>query len=230
MSGLQHELCKGNSNKCNYCYYHYHQSLKKLFIHVFDCAGFSLLHLGLLYCGKWGLLFIEVCKLLIVAAAFCYGAQVQQLWHASLAAPQHVDLPRPGIEPVSPASAGRFLITDHQGSPSIHLLRFSLNISHLGDSLRIIPLRIGQCLIFGLKALSLPCCHPCHRCPGQCQHFTSLLASPSFKVIHCISCWTQSSNIADMVSKQQLLSPLLFVEWLNLTFKISKLLVFKIGY
>ena len=31
----------------------------------------------------------------------------------------------------------------HQGSPQVHLLRFSLNISHLGDSLRIVPLRIG---------------------------------------------------------------------------------------
>ena len=27
--------------------------------------------------GKWGLLFIEVRKLLIVVAAFCYGAQVK---------------------------------------------------------------------------------------------------------------------------------------------------------
>ena len=134
MSGLQHELCKGNSNKCNYCYcyYHYHQSLKKLFIHVFDCAGFSLLRLGLLYCGKWGLLFIEVCKLLIVAAAFCYGAQVQQLWHASLAAPQHVDLPRPGIEPVSPASAGRFLITGPPGQPFYSSFKIQFKYLPLG--------------------------------------------------------------------------------------------------
>ena len=37
------------------------------------------------------------------------GAQAQQLWRTGSAAHSTWDLPRPGVEPVSPALAGRFL-------------------------------------------------------------------------------------------------------------------------
>ena len=48
-------------------------------------------------------------------------AQAQQLWHTDLVAPQHVgDLPRPGIEPLSPALEDGFLTTVPPGkSPCI---------------------------------------------------------------------------------------------------------------
>ena len=36
------------------------------------------------------------------------------------------DLPRPGLEPVSPALAGRFSTTVHQGSPEKHLLKIRM--------------------------------------------------------------------------------------------------------
>ena len=42
-------------------------------------------------------------------------AWAQQLWHTGLVAPWHVDLPRPGIEPMSPALTGRFLTTAQPG-------------------------------------------------------------------------------------------------------------------
>ena len=56
---------------------------------------------------------------------WCMGSrmQSQQLWHAGLL----VDLwylPGPGIEPMSPALAGGFLTTVHQGSPSSFISDF----------------------------------------------------------------------------------------------------------
>lgn len=42
---------------------------------------------------------------------------VQQLWHSNSCPGGMWDLPAPGIEPVSPISAGGFLTVDHQGSP-----------------------------------------------------------------------------------------------------------------
>ena len=46
-------------------------------------------------CGKWGPLFIVVCRPLTIAASLCCGtqapdAQAQQLWLTGLVAPQHV--------------------------------------------------------------------------------------------------------------------------------------------
>ena len=38
-----------------------------------------------------------------------------------LVAPWHVGLPEPGIEPMSPALAGRFLTTESPGKPQINL-------------------------------------------------------------------------------------------------------------
>ena len=59
---------------------------------------------------------------------FCYGAWalehgLQQLWSTTLVAPWHVDLPGPGIEPVSPALAGGLPTLDHLGSPEMPFWR-----------------------------------------------------------------------------------------------------------
>ena len=45
------------------------------------------------------------------------GTQALQLWRAGLAAPQHVGIlvPRPGIEPASPALEGGFFTTGPPG-------------------------------------------------------------------------------------------------------------------
>ena len=78
------------------------------------CSGFScckaqalgggsfsqVQHLGFSSCGTWAqqLQFRDPC------------VQPQQLWHTGLAAPSHGD-PGPGIQPASPALAGRFFTT-----------------------------------------------------------------------------------------------------------------------
>ena len=78
-------------------------------------------------CGKWGPLFIAVRGPLTIAASLfaehryqtrrlsIYGSRAQLLrgmW----------DLPRPGLEPVSPALAGRLSTTAPPGKPSILIL------------------------------------------------------------------------------------------------------------
>ena len=81
-------------------------------------------------CGKWGPLFITVRRPLIIMASLDaehrlqmrrlsnYGSRAQPLcgmW----------DLPRPGLEPVSPALAGRFSTTVPPGKPTLeHFEKF----------------------------------------------------------------------------------------------------------
>ena len=87
-------------------------------------------------CGKWGLLFVAVCGLLIAVACLCCGARALGVWASVVVAlglsscgSQALqcrlsscgtqtqllrglwDLPGPGIEPMSPALAGGFLTT-----------------------------------------------------------------------------------------------------------------------
>ena len=77
-------------------------------------------------CGKWGPLFIAVRGPLTIAASLVAEHRLQmhrlsncgsraQLLHGMW------DLPRPGLEPVSPALAGRFSTTAPPGKPEIHL-------------------------------------------------------------------------------------------------------------
>ena len=73
-------------------------------------------------CGKWGPLFIAVRGPLIIAASLVTEHRLQarrlsncgsraQLLHGMW------DLPKPGLEPVSPALAGRFSTTAPPGKP-----------------------------------------------------------------------------------------------------------------
>ena len=73
-------------------------------------------------CGKRGSLFIVVCGPLTIAASLIAGRRLQtrRLSNCdSRAQPLHGmwDLPRPGLEPVSPALAGRFSTTVPPGKP-----------------------------------------------------------------------------------------------------------------
>ena len=45
-----------------------------------------------------------------------------------LVAPRHVDLPRPGLEPVSPALAGGFLTTVPPGKSHVRVFLDEINI------------------------------------------------------------------------------------------------------
>ena len=78
-------------------------------------------------CGERGPLFIAVRGPLTVTASHC-GAQLQTRRLSSHGAWAQLlrgmwDPPGPGLEPVSPASAGRFSTTAPPGKPHHHLLK-----------------------------------------------------------------------------------------------------------
>ena len=73
-------------------------------------------------CGKWGPLFIAVRGPLIIAASLVaeYRLQTCRLSNCgsrALLLRGMWDLPRPGLEPMSPALAGRFSTTVPPGKP-----------------------------------------------------------------------------------------------------------------
>ena len=77
-------------------------------------------------CGKWGPLFIAVHGPLTVAASLVAEHRLQTRRLSSCGSRAQLlhsmwDLPRPGLEPVSPALAGRFSTTASPGKPS-HVL------------------------------------------------------------------------------------------------------------
>ena len=80
-------------------------------------------------CGKWGPLFIAVCGPLTIAASLVaeHRLQTHRLSNCgSRAQPLRGtwDLPRPGLEPVSPALAGRFSTTAPPGKPLLVISYF----------------------------------------------------------------------------------------------------------
>ena len=73
-------------------------------------------------CGERGPLFIAVCRPLTVAASLVAGHRLQTHRVSSCDSWDQLlrgmwDLPRPGLEPVSPALAGRFSTTAPPGKP-----------------------------------------------------------------------------------------------------------------
>ena len=79
-------------------------------------------------CGEWGPLFIAVRGPLSIAACLVVEHRLQTRRLSSCGSQAQLphgmwDLPRPGLEPVSPALAGRFSTTAHQGSPLPYSLR-----------------------------------------------------------------------------------------------------------
>ena len=94
-------------------------------------------------CGEWGLLFLAGHGFLIAVASLCCRARAlgtrasvvvacrlsscgtrAQLLHGMW------DLPGPGIEPVSPALAGRFLTTAPSGKSRFHTLNPQRQLGH----------------------------------------------------------------------------------------------------
>ena len=85
--------------------------------------------LGLRFCarafsswGKWGPLFIAVRGPLTFAASLVAGHRLQMRRLSNCGSRSQLlrsmwDLPRPGLEPVSPALAGRFSTTASPGRP-----------------------------------------------------------------------------------------------------------------
>ena len=74
-------------------------------------------------CGKWGPLFIAVRGPLTIAASLVAEHRLQMSRLSNCGSRAQLlrgmwDLPRPGLEPVSPALAGRFSTTAPPGKPS----------------------------------------------------------------------------------------------------------------
>ena len=111
-------------------------------------------------CGKWGTLFIVVCRPLTVVASLVVEHRLQThrlsncgTWAQSLRGVW--DLPRPGLKPMSPALAGRFSTTAPPGKPNNYLLNISL--SHYFSFTRLWNFQLGVCQIQTLSVYSASC-------------------------------------------------------------------------
>ena len=76
-------------------------------------------------CGKWGPLFIAVRRPLIIVASLVAEHRLQTHRLSNCGSRAQLlrgtwDLPRPGLEPVSPALAGRFSTTAPPGKPYLY--------------------------------------------------------------------------------------------------------------
>ena len=89
-------------------------------------------------CGKWGPLFIAVHGSLTIAASLVAEHRLQTLRLSSCGSRAWLlrgmwDLPRPGLEPVSPALAGSFSTTAPPGKPTFPLFQSPLFFSFILD-------------------------------------------------------------------------------------------------
>ena len=80
-------------------------------------------------CGKWGPLFIAVCGPLTIAASLVAEHRLQTRKLSNCGSWAQLlrgmwDFPRPGLEPVSPALAGRFSTTAPPGKPLLFLKKY----------------------------------------------------------------------------------------------------------
>ena len=83
-------------------------------------------------CGKWGPLFIAVRGPLTIAASLVAEHRLSNCGSRAQLLRGMWDLPRSGLEPVSPALAGRFSTTAPPGKPRLLFFKdFSLGISVL---------------------------------------------------------------------------------------------------
>ena len=111
-----------------YFYFFIFLFFKFLFIIYLLCLFLAVLGLRFCVrafssCGEWGPLFITVCGPLTIAASLVAEQRLQTLRLSSCGSRAQSlrgmrDPPRPGLEPVSPALAGRFSTTAPPGKPS----------------------------------------------------------------------------------------------------------------
>ena len=99
-------------------------------------------------CGERGPLFIAVRGPLTIAASLVAELRLQTRRRSSCGSRAQLlrgmwDLPRPGLEPVSPALAGRFSTTAPPGKPLVFLMNLNLSKSLYSPSLhscrRLVP-------------------------------------------------------------------------------------------
>ena len=93
-------------------------------------------------CGKWGPLFITVRRPLTIAASPVAEHRLQTRKLSNCGSRAQLlcgmwDLPRPGLEPVCPALAGRLSTTAPPGKPKSHTSKPSPIGSSLGSSMSL---------------------------------------------------------------------------------------------
>ena len=93
-----------------------------IYLFIYGCVGLRFCARAFSSCGKWGPLFITVCGPLTIAASLVaeHRLQTRRLSNCGSRAQSlrgMWDPPRPGLEPVSPALAGRLSITVPPGKP-----------------------------------------------------------------------------------------------------------------
>ena len=92
---------------------------------IFGCPGPCCWAWAFSGCSEQGLLFIEVCRLLIAMASLVaehrlWAAQASVVGACGLSCSETCRIfPNLGIKPVSPALAGRFLSTGQPGRPEV---------------------------------------------------------------------------------------------------------------
>ena len=149
-----------------------HCATREALFFFFKLINLLLAVLGLRFCvraffscGKRGPLFIAVHGPLTIAASLVAGHRLQTRRLSNCGSRAQLlrgtwDLPRPGLEPVSPVLAGRFSTTVPPGKPFFFFLNFIFYLF--------------------LAALSLRCCawafsscgewvSPVFSCLGQCE-------------------------------------------------------------
>ena len=80
---------------------------------------------GLSSCGKWGPLFIAVCGPLTIVASLVVEHRLSNCGSRTELLRGTWDPPIPGLEPVSPALAGRLSTTAPPGTPRTTILTSS---------------------------------------------------------------------------------------------------------
>ena len=108
-----------------------------LFIYFFSCVGSLFRARAFSSCGKRGPLFIAVRGPLTIAAPPVVGHRLQTCRLSSCGSRAQSlrgmwDLPRPGLEPVSPALAGRLSTTAPPGKPPFYFV-FSFSCFQNGN-------------------------------------------------------------------------------------------------
>ena len=95
-----------------------------IYLFIFGCVGLRFCARAFSSCGKRGPLFIAVRGPLTIAASLVAEHRLQTCRLSNCGSRAQLlcgmwDLPRPGLEPVSPALAGRFSTTAPPGKPPI---------------------------------------------------------------------------------------------------------------
>ena len=125
-----------------------------LFIYLFMAVlGLRFCARAFSCCGKWGPLFIAVRRPLTIVASLVAEHRLQTCRLSNCGSRAQLlrsmwDLPRPGLEPVSPALAGRLSTTAPPGKPDAYVLYQLPILIYLYSYPKISPFFLSSLLSF----------------------------------------------------------------------------------